>query len=73
MNVELKLKDHIQSTYIRINFKSKNCIFRSLLGGGTMTMTKVRSQFSIPTLRNLVKFIIRICRACKKISSTILP
>ena len=31
-----------------------------------MTMTKVHSQNWIPTLRNLVKFIIRNCRACKK-------
>ena len=35
-------------------------------GGVIMTMTKVRSQFWIPTLRNPVKFIIRNFFTCNK-------
>ena len=35
-------------------------------GGVIMTMTKVRSQFLIPTLRNPVKFIIRNFFTCNK-------
>ena len=42
----------------------------TLQGGVAMTMTKVHSQNWIPTLRNLVKFIIRNCRACKKYQVT---
>ena len=45
----------------------------TLHGGVTMTMTKVRSQYWIPTLRNLVTFIIRNCRACKKYQATAYP
>ena len=36
-------------------------------------MTKVRSQYWIPALRNLVKFIIRNCCACKKYQATSYP
>ena len=36
-------------------------------------MTKVRSQYWISTLRNLVKCIIRNCRACKKYQATSYP
>ena len=45
----------------------------TLHGGVTMTMTKVRSQYWIPTLKNLVKFIIRNCRAYKKYQATSYP
>ena len=38
-----------------------------------MTVTKVRSQYWIPTLRNLVKFIIRNCCACKEYQATFYP
>ena len=38
----------------------------TLHGGVTMIMVKVRPQYWIPTLRNLVKFIITNCRACNK-------
>ena len=38
-----------------------------------MAMTKVRSQYWIPTLRNLVKLIIRNCRTCKKYQATSYP
>ena len=38
-----------------------------------MTMAKVCSQYWIPTLGNLVKFIIRNCRACKKYQATAYP
>ena len=38
-----------------------------------MAMTKVRSQYWIPTLRNLAKFIIRNCRPCKKYQATSCP
>ena len=36
-------------------------------------MTKVRSQYWIPIQRNLVKFIIRNFRACKKCRTTPYP
>ena len=36
-------------------------------------MKKVRSQYWIPTLKNLVKFIIRNCCACKKYQATSYP
>ena len=38
-----------------------------------MIMAKVCSKSCIPTLRNLVKFIIRNCRACKKHQTTSYP
>ena len=38
-----------------------------------MTMTKVRSQYWIRTLRNLVKFIIRNCCESKKYQATSYP
>ena len=45
----------------------------TLHGGVTITMTKVRSQYWIPTLRNLVKCIIRNCCACKKYQAISYP
>ena len=45
----------------------------TLLGGVIMTMTKVCSRYLIPTLKELFKFIIRKCFACKKYKATSYP
>ena len=75
MNVEVELKEHIRSTSESI--LSQKIIFyahkSTLHGGVTMTVTKVRSQYWIPTLRNLVKSIIRNCRAGEKYQATFSP
>ena len=68
MNVEVELKEHIQSAYIMSSAHKGN-----LHEGVTMTMTKVHSQYWIPTLRNLVKLITRSCRAYKKYQAISYP
>ena len=45
----------------------------TLHGGVTITMKKVHSQYWTLILRNLVKFIIRNCCACKKYQATSYP
>ena len=66
MNVEVELSSlHT----VKVSFESKTILSShkgTLQEGLTMTMTKVCSQYWIPTVRNLVKFIIRKCHASKK-------
>ena len=40
---------------------------QTIHGGLTLTMTKVRSKYSVPTLRQSVKRVLRICCGCKKL------
>ena len=76
MNVEVELKEHIQSTYCHI-YIYIIIIFSTHKGNlhrrVTIQMTKLRPQYWIPTLRNLLKFIIRNCRACQKYQATSYP
>ena len=76
MNVEVELKEHIQSTYCHI-YIYIIIIFSTHKGNlhrrVTMQMTKLRPQYWIPTLRNLLKFIIRNYRACQKYQATSYP
>ena len=39
---------------------------QTIRGGVTLTMAKIRSKYWVPTLRQLVKRVLRICYGCKK-------
>ena len=39
---------------------------QTIHGGATLTMAKIRSKYWVPTLKQLVKRVLRICYRCKK-------
>ena len=45
----------------------------TLHGGVVLTMTKVRSNYWIPTLRKLTKSVVRKCYGCKRFNSLPYP
>ena len=46
---------------------------QTIYGGVTLTVTKIRDQYWIPTLRQLVKRIIKTCYACKRFNISHYP